>query len=185
MWWLTDDGAWHVFASLLLAVLGLLSLIRGWCIFFSGTVAVLADFYLVILLLEASQRSKNKKKWCFEFPHKFLSLFLVSFVLVALVCSFGEMYLKSCEVQDLSSTPSKHLRCRLTAAYFSAVTITTLGYGDYRPTGPRARGLVLWELGSGALLLLVAFPIVASRLASFDDTDPGHVLPPRCPKKQV
>ncbi len=54
----------------------------------------------------------------------------------------------------------------LDAFYFSLVTITTLGYGDFAPTGD-ARLLVVWQLATGLLLLVGIFPFVVSRVADF------------------
>jgi len=52
-------------------------------------------------------------------------------------------------------------------AYYSAVTITTLGYGDFVPVAKSARRLVIWELGTGLLLLVGIFSLLISRLADF------------------
>jgi hypothetical protein len=57
------------------------------------------------------------------------------------------------------------LRSRLDAVYFSGVTITTVGYGDFVPGRPAARLLVLWEIATGIFLIAGAFPLVVSRLS--------------------
>jgi voltage-gated potassium channel Kch len=56
------------------------------------------------------------------------------------------------------------------ALYFSMVTITTLGYGDFVPAGPVARGIIVWELATGLLTLVLAFPLVSTR-ATTPDSD--------------
>jgi Ion channel len=61
------------------------------------------------------------------------------------------------------------------AAYFSLVTITTLGYGEYTPQCTEGRKLVMCELLSGALLPFFAFPVLGSRLAQFDE-ETGTVI---------
>jgi len=50
------------------------------------------------------------------------------------------------------------------------VTITTLGYGDFVPAGPVARGIIVWELATGLLTLVLAFPLVSTR-ATTPDSD--------------
>ena len=59
------------------------------------------------------------------------------------------------------------LRSRMDAVYFSAVTITTVGYGDFVPGRPEARALVLWELATGTLLLAGGYSLLISKLADF------------------
>jgi hypothetical protein len=131
----------------------------------SAAVAGLTDLYILFLLLEASQRDTRDPKRI-DFPTKFWSVILMFCLLAALVSAFGTMYLKT--DNGVQNTITKeYLTCRFDAAYFSTVTITTLGYGDYVPVTAPARKLVLWELGSTVLILIVAFPIVASRLATF------------------
>ena len=46
-----------------------------------------------------------------------------------------------------------------TALYFSLMTITSIGYGDYYPIHPLARGLVMYEVITGFLLLAVSFTV--------------------------
>ena len=48
-----------------------------------------------------------------------------------------------------------------------AVTIMTVGYGDFAPGRPAARLLVLWEIATGLLLLFGAVPLLVSRLGGF------------------
>lgn len=45
------------------------------------------------------------------------------------------------------------------ALYYSAVTITTLGYGDITPVGRAARALSMFEVLSGIILLVVSLAI--------------------------
>lgn len=49
------------------------------------------------------------------------------------------------------------------ALYFSGVTITTLGYGDYSPSHILTQGLVVYEVFCGFILLIVSFTIYAGR----------------------
>lgn len=47
--------------------------------------------------------------------------------------------------------------------YYSGVTITTLGYGDIHPTHWIPKGLVVYEVFCGFILLIVSFAIYAGR----------------------
>ena len=160
-------GGWHIFVGFFLAAGACASLACHWPNGVSWGIALGIYAYILLLLLEASQRAQSKSRWKIPFPSKLLSILLLLFLASGFVCSFGRMYIETNGVADL--TTHECLRNPLDAAYFSAVTITTLGYGDYRPTNSPARKIVIWELGSGVLLLLVAFPILASRLAAFPD----------------
>jgi hypothetical protein len=51
------------------------------------------------------------------------------------------------------------------AIYFSVVTMSTLGYGDFVPANDAARRIVVWQMGSALLLVIVVFPLLVSRLA--------------------
>ena len=50
----------------------------------------------------------------------------------------------------------------LSALYFSGVTITTLGYGDYTPTHWFLQLTTVYEVFCGFILLIVSFAIYAS-----------------------
>jgi hypothetical protein len=81
------------------------------------------------------------------------------------------MYEDSKSVYRTADNPPKETLATPTdALYFSTVTITTVGYGDFAPRG-NAEWLVIWELGSGAMLLLMILPALASRLALLGE---GH-----------
>lgn len=64
-------------------------------------------------------------------------------------------------------TPPQPLSDKWDAIYFSMVTLTTLGYGDFAPARPLARALVVWELLTGMLLLVGIFPLLIARLSTF------------------
>jgi uncharacterized damage-inducible protein DinB len=178
--WFREDGGCLVIVAMILAILGISGLaVQSRCV--SGIGVLGTDGFILLLLCEASLRytqASRVKQTLFQFPHKFTSLFLVLFLLVALVCSFASFYLLSHGVHTSGEHPEP-LEGRLNAAYFSMVTITTLGYGDYVPFNRCARFLVIFELLSGALLLIMAFPMVASRMTSWEGTKQsrGHMLP--------
>ena len=153
----------HVGMGLILAALAILSLECGWRWLGAGIVAGIVDLYLLIVLWEAAQRRAAGYK-IFAFPHRSWSILFVFLLLISLICSFADMYIKSMGVQHGSG---EILADHGDAVYFSTVTITTLGYGDYAPINKCARRIVIWELGSGFLLLLLTVPVLASRLADW------------------
>jgi hypothetical protein len=57
--------------------------------------------------------------------------------------------------------------------YFSFVTLATLGYGDYTPTGDVGRTLAVLEALIGQLYLVTVLALLVSRLRRGDDTRAG------------
>jgi hypothetical protein len=130
-----------------------------------------------------------KPKKFMELPGRALSLLQIVFLLSSVVAGFGNLFLRAqCgvvrtteEATLASDTPvaadSAELgKCGITrpilhskvdAAYYSAVTLATLGYGDFVPARKWTRVVVMWELLTGILLLTAAFPLLVSRLADF------------------
>ena len=112
-------------------------------------------------------------------PHRAWSVVELVFLLVAIICAFANMYL-DCHgvvhvVRDLGAERAEAaedhrelLTNKFDACYFSTVTFTTVGFGDYVPATTQARGIVIWELATGLLFLVVALPLVVSRLADFN-----------------
>ena len=187
---------WFIIAAVLtlVAVAGLLC---DWPLGGMATIAVLVDLYLLFALVEAAFRSAKadnhpKTKWKLELPSRTSSLVILPLLLVAAVFAFAGMYRQqTCGIiHTIAETDSMYgakrdtaltapdatcivkervepLRRKLDAVYFSAVTIMTVGYGDFAPGRPAARLLVLWEFATGLLLLVGAFPLVVSRIADF------------------
>lgn len=48
------------------------------------------------------------------------------------------------------------------AIYFSVVTIVSIGYGDFAPTHPLTKCLIMYEIMNGMLLLVVSFTVYVS-----------------------
>jgi hypothetical protein len=70
---------------------------------------------------------------------------------------------------DVTTTPTDVQPLSIgDAVYFSTVTMTTVGYGDFTPSTPLSRGLVVSQLLSGLGLLALLFPLVISRFADFE-----------------
>lgn len=163
----SDDLHWkhprnqlQLVGALLLAAWGVLALAFGWHRI-GFVVAVGTNVFVGVLLLEMSLRKGLNEPRFFELAHRAYYVLIVLFLAVALVTGFAMLYLESGDVyrgNDKLATVSD-------AVYFSTVTIMTLGYGDFVPTSQSGRRLVVWQLASGASLLLVILPVLASRLA--------------------
>jgi hypothetical protein len=152
--------------ALSFCVMGLISLnCRIPCVAVATAIGV--DAFLIVLLVEISLRKGIYQPFWFELAHRAYFVLMFAFLLAALVCSFGMLYLSSGDIYNGTEPLTKSVD----AAYFSLVTITTLGYGDFAPQCAHGRWLVMAELGSGILLLLLIVPALASRLALLGE---GH-----------
>jgi Ion channel len=127
----------------------------------------MTDLYLLSVLLVAAILSDVKERkttpWKFLeriLPTKTAGLFVAALLLAALVSGFAGLYL------DLSSDQlSKPLDGPIDALYFSFVTITTVGFGDYAPVSAFAKVLVMGQLTSGTLLLFGGFSLLIASLS--------------------
>jgi hypothetical protein len=154
------------FTALVLGIMGFMSLnSRITCLAFVTASGV--DLFLFILLIEISLRKSLSEPFWFEVGHRAYFVLMFGFLLIALVCSFGMLYVNSGDIYKGTELLTKSVD----AAYFSLVTITTLGYGDFAPQCAHGRLLVMAELTSGILLLLLMVPVLASRLALLGE---GH-----------
>jgi hypothetical protein len=126
---------------------------------------ILVDAYLFLMMLLTTLKFPKR------IPQRQVALVTVPALLLVLVMSFANLYIANEHVARTKTdcTPDP-LKEPWDAAYFSLVTITTLGYGDYTPQVTGARKLVIGELLSGGLLLFFAFPVLGSRLAQFDES---------------
>jgi len=133
---------------------------------------VIAEIYLVAVLALAAYRSdKVSRDSNFEvpnwmnnvFPTRLVGCFVVISLLVTLTLSFASLY-----IALNSSVPFKvPFNSSFDAIYFSYVTISTLGYGDFSPVSDLAKSVVLLQLSSGLLLLVGVFPLLISRISKF------------------
>jgi hypothetical protein len=67
---------------------------------------------------------------------------------------------------------------RAVRLYFSYVTLTTLGYGDFAPAHTAARTFAVVEALVGQLYLVTIVALLVSRLHTGRDADDGPVIPP-------
>lgn len=158
----------HYFFGLTLTTACICTLIDCWHIAISYTSIVLVDAYLIFVLYEGATRvdldkSDAERPGCLKFPNLRFSLVQLGFLLVTVVTGFASMYIDSGEVTHGQLALTK----QSDAIYFSFVTLTTLGYGEFVPQGPYARNLVVWQLATGSLLLLGVFPLVLSRVSGY------------------
>jgi len=120
-----------------------------------------------------------------EFPSQAWTLLQVQFLLVVAIFGFANIYIKNGDIRyqgaptivgqadhkaDGSSSPRAEpapLADRIDALYYSAVTLSTVGYGDFIATSRAARLLVIWQLGTGMLMLLGVFPLIVGRISDF------------------
>jgi len=177
-----DLASWaHLVVGLLLAGVGGFGLMFS-CYRGSSLVADAADLYVVLLLVAAAIRSDGCVKMSKFLPSRLFGLLLLVLLFVALVTSFASKFIANGHVCNSTGTPCITATMREGAGstrqspilshvrrdglYFSLVTITTVGYGDYTATCD-ARWLVMWELCSGALLLVLALPLLISRMATW------------------
>ena len=187
---------WHLGAGFAVAAVGALSWWFGWSRYVSALVVVLCNLYLVSVLVETSLRASQERVFLqgvpqpkpprfMEFPSRAWTLLQVQFLMVIGVVGFANMYIKSGDIRyqgaptivqqarreaDGSSSPKAEparLVDRIDALYYSGVTLSTVGYGDFIPTSSATRLLVLWQLGTGMLMLLGVFPLIVGRLSDF------------------
>ena len=190
---------WHLGAGFALATLGVLSWLFGWNGYVSAFAVLLCNSYLVSILIEASLRAEQERKFVggvpqpkaprfMEFPARVWTLLQVQFLLVVAIFGFANMYIKDGGIRyqgtpavveqpdpqadqkaDVSSASAGAgpLLNRIDALYYSAVTLSTVGYGDFAPTSSAARLLVIWQLGTAMLMLLGVFPLIVGRISDF------------------
>jgi hypothetical protein len=160
-----SNDKWLLSITVLLAILSWFSVcqksqIMGWI------PILLVDTYLLSLLAFSAIRADGVWNNCsivkLFFPSRIAALVLVGLFLITLVVGFAGIYY-SLE----SEAFLKKLTSSTDALYFSFVTITTLGYGDFHPVLDCAKIVVMCQLVSGILLLFGIFPLLISRIASF------------------
>ena len=127
-----------------------------------------ADIYSVRLIYACAfwgdHPEDNKERWP-GLPKLLPALVAVPLIFIALVFAFASLYSLSGQVV-ISNTSTTGLDNPLSFAYFSLVTMATLGYGDIVPKDVPGRVIVIVQLLSGLLFLLMTFPVLASRLAT-------------------
>ena len=116
------------------------------------------------------------KPWQPRYARRSLGIAFANFYEV--VVSYAILFLLTREVCNGNGP----LKTGLDAAYFSLVTITTVGYGDFVATNNLSRILVMSELVTGLLLLIIIVPALVS-LFSQPPTSLEKVNHPRVGKR--
>lgn len=162
-----------VLISLGLTTIGGLSLWCKWPSAFSILVAVAINAEILILIVLVGLRADGVKNTENCLPHRLPALLMGFFLFVGLLHCFGNIYAKSggicpggseCQAVDRSKPGIQE---PADALYFSCVTMTTLGYGDFSAGGGNARWWVMWQLFDAVLLVVLFLPLVMSRIAAF------------------
>jgi len=129
--------------------------------------AILAvDAYLSFVLVLAALRTDHAPTfrasypWIARlFPRRTAGFFLIVFLLTSVVFGFAGLY--------IGSDVFCHDKSWLDAIYIS---FQTLGFSDFQPKAGYGQRVVIAELASGVLLLIGAFPLLMSRMSTFEST---------------
>jgi hypothetical protein len=88
--------------------------------------------------------------WGLRSLNRSLILLLINYF--EIVVGFAILFLRTKSIEDGAGNL---LQEPLDSLYYSIVTITTLGYGDYTPVTPTGKALVVLETVAGIVLLIV------------------------------
>lgn len=83
------------------------------------------------------------------------SILLIAINYSELIVGFAVLYLMSGSIDTTPNLPIQPIQSIQEAIYFSVVTITTLGYGDYKPVAPLGRWLCASETLAGFVLIVL------------------------------
>jgi hypothetical protein len=165
----------HMLVALLAAGCGIAGLaLAEWGVAFRGVVcvgavgAVVTDGYVVrAVWLVARAGAGARADAEARLPARTTAIALVFCFTAALATSFAALDLASGGISSTTASTGAPLAGWTDALYFSFVTLTTLGYGDFVPHSTLAKWLVMCELGSGILLLVGAVPLVIARITAW------------------
>jgi len=164
--WRRDDHI-YVEASVALILLGLVLLHLLWdpsfeevsvltCVIICSLIVlagwIVIDVILVLLRIVLLNQYRNLIDGTPVSVNRSMLLLVANFFQIILC--FSAMYLSTRSVENSSGVPLAH---PLQSFYFSVVTITTLGYGDFRPADSCGQLLVVAEVVSGFLFVVLIF----------------------------
>jgi voltage-gated potassium channel len=107
---------------------------------------------------DAFDKLSHTKNYCY-FKLR-LNLAFASYL--EIIVSFASMYFLLSS-NDIHSIAISGIKDAIDALYYSGVTVTTLGYGDFSPTQWYTRLLSIYQVLCGFSLLLVSFTIYTNR----------------------
>lgn len=122
-----------------------------------------------------------------QFPDRHVGLLQIVFLFFIVITSYASMYLASGGVvhntKDVVCLELPYDYCtsnpgdsccaepvvdtKTKAVYFSIVTLSTLGYGDFAPASEMARTIVVWEIVTSILLIIGVLQFLVSRITNF------------------
>lgn len=148
----------HCYGSYQKWELGVVSLIACYC--FSRCNEIFMAFLKDVFdKLSTIKRNKNGLEY-----YERIQLALRSYI--ELIINYGILYFfVDCYgyfIFSQSGMFNQPLKDVFNALYFSVITIVSLGYGDYAPTHPMTKFLVIYEVMNGMLLLVVSFTVYVS-----------------------
>lgn len=103
---------------------------------------------------------RYKSKWGLRSTNRAIILALINYF--ELIVGFAYLYMFSGSIASNSTILGKPLE----SLYFSFVTITTLGYGDFSPVKPLGQILVIVETMMGVILLVL---IIGTYITGIND----------------
>ena len=131
---------------------------------------ILVDVMLVLFRIVFLNQYRTRIGWVPVSVNRTLILLVLNFFEISLC--FSVFYLSSQSIGLSGSGDVSFVMCSLQSLYFSIVTISTLGYGDFRPISPWGQRLVILEVVAGFLFVTVIFAHViqfTKRDASLND----------------
>jgi ion channel len=164
---LFSESGGHVFMDLYVllsgAILTLVLFVPGHFGSFGIIAAVyrIADIisYRLYFMLVKSQ----VKPWSINLLRRSLLIVVVNFC--ETVIGYAVLYLTIGNIVGTAET-TKHALTPIDALYYSTVTATTLGYGDYIPVGSLSQLLVMAQLIGSVLFLIFLIPALISLFAT-------------------
>jgi hypothetical protein len=136
-----------------LAAVGVVSLWSKWQSWTSFATILFIDAFILYLLVIVGLHADKRVNTSARLPHRLPAFVMGGLLFAGLLHAFGNLYRNSdvvcpkgaeCSIDHAGS----HIQKPSDALYFSAVTMTTLGYGDFYPGCPESRHIVIWQLGN-------------------------------------
>jgi hypothetical protein len=124
---------------------------------------LISDLYLFLVLLFAAVLSDDstfatRHPWITGLlPRRTTGLFVVALLLISIVSGFAGLYVGT-EVFQSAKTPGDALY----------ISLFTLAFTDYSPKPGYGQFVVVCQVASGILFLIGAFPLLISRIATFE-----------------
>jgi hypothetical protein len=153
-----------VLTTFIASVFGLTSVFAE-CRALAWVAIATADMYLFSMLLIGAMRSDDahfskRHPWVLHlFPRRTAGVFVVIFLILTIVSGFAGLYVGT------NIFPSN--KTSLDALYISFMT---MGFSDFSPSQGYGQLVAIAQLASAILLLFGAFPLLISRISTFEST---------------